>query len=74
MAFFARLSSKLSSSVGKKLLLFALRQVDVLDKDPADFVTVDVGKTTTLEFRDVELHVKARHKTRICPLGVTTNK
>lgn len=57
MAFFAAVSS----SIGKKLLLFALRQIDILDKDPADFVSVDVGKKTTLEVRDVGLHVKACH-------------
>ncbi|KAH4105010.1 autophagy-related protein [Parastagonospora nodorum] len=54
MAFF----SGLSSSIGKKLLLYGLRQIDILDKDPADFVSVDVGKKTTLEVRDVGLHVK----------------
>ncbi|KAF2853497.1 hypothetical protein T440DRAFT_515630 [Plenodomus tracheiphilus IPT5] len=55
MAFFF---SGLSSSIGKKLLLYGLRQIDILDKDPADFVSVDVGKRTTLEVRDVGLHVK----------------
>ncbi|KAF2033178.1 hypothetical protein EK21DRAFT_109311 [Setomelanomma holmii] len=54
MAFF----SGLSSSIGKKLLLYGLRHIDILDKDPADFVSVDVGKRTTLEVRDVGLHVK----------------
>jgi hypothetical protein len=54
MAFF----SALSSSIGKKLLLFGLRHIDILDKDPADFVSVDFGKKTTLEVRDVGLHVK----------------
>jgi autophagy-related protein 2 len=54
MAFF----TAVSSSIGKKLLLFGLRQIDILDKDPADFVNVDVGKETTLEVRDVGLHVK----------------
>ncbi|KAF2729406.1 hypothetical protein EJ04DRAFT_568674 [Polyplosphaeria fusca] len=54
MAFFAAVSS----SIGKKLLLYGLRQIDILDKDPADFVSVDVGKKTTLEVRDVGLHVK----------------
>ncbi|KAH7138676.1 hypothetical protein B0J11DRAFT_563608 [Dendryphion nanum] len=54
MAFF----SAVSSSIGKKLLLFGLRQIDILDKDPADFVSVDVGKKTTLEVRDVGLHIK----------------
>ncbi|KAL6705960.1 autophagy-related protein 2 [Coniothyrium glycines] len=54
MAFF----SGLSSSIGKKLLLYGLRQIDILDKDPTDFVNVDVGKKTTLEVRDVGLHVK----------------
>ena len=54
MAFF----SGLSSIIGKKLLLFGLRHIDVLDKDPGEFVNVDVGKTTTLEVRDVGLHVK----------------
>lgn len=38
--------------------MFGLRQIDILDKDPADFVNVDVGKRTTLEVRDVGLHVK----------------
>jgi len=55
MAFFSRLSS----SIGKKLLLFGLRHIDILDKDPAEFISgVDVGKKTTLEVRDVGLHVK----------------
>ncbi|KAF1926173.1 uncharacterized protein M421DRAFT_47750, partial [Didymella exigua CBS 183.55] len=54
MAFF----SAVSSSIGKKLLLYGLRHIDILDKDPADFVSVDVGKRTTLEFRHVGLHVK----------------
>jgi autophagy-related protein 2 len=54
MAFF----SGLSSSIGKRLLLYGLRHIDLLDKDPADFVSVDVGKRTTLEVRDVGLHVK----------------
>jgi autophagy-related protein 2 len=54
MAFF----SGLSSSIGRKLLLYGLRRIDILDKDPADFVSVDVGKRTTLEVRDVGLHVK----------------
>jgi autophagy-related protein 2 len=44
MAFF----SGLSSTIGKKLLLYGLRQIDILDKDPTDFVSV----------RDVGLHVK----------------
>jgi hypothetical protein len=50
--------SVLSSSIGKKLLLYGLRQIDILDKDPTDFVSVDVGKRTTLEVRDVGLHIK----------------
>jgi autophagy-related protein 2 len=54
MAFFA----SISSSIGKKVLLFALRNADILDKDPSDFVDVAVGKRTTLEVRDVGLHVK----------------
>jgi autophagy-related protein 2 len=54
MAFF----SAVSSSIGRKLLLYGLRHIDILDKDPADFVSVDVGKRTTLEVRDVGLHVK----------------
>ncbi|KAF2205332.1 hypothetical protein GQ43DRAFT_453199 [Delitschia confertaspora ATCC 74209] len=54
MAFFAAISS----SIGKKLLLFGLRHIDILDKDPSDFVSVDVGKRTTLEVRDVGLHIK----------------
>ncbi|KAJ4345135.1 autophagy- protein 2 [Ascochyta clinopodiicola] len=54
MAFF----SAVSSSIGKKLLLYGLRHIDILDKDPAEFVSVDVGKRTTLEVRDVGLHVK----------------
>lgn len=61
MAFF----SGLSSSIGKKLLLYGLRHIDILDKDPADFVSVDVGKKTTLEVRDVGLHIKA------CSKGMT---
>lgn len=55
MAFF----SGISSSIGKRILLSALRRIDILDKDPADFVKVDVGKQTTLEIRDVGLHIKA---------------
>lgn len=58
MAFF----SGLSSSIGKKLLLYGLRHIDILDKDPADFVSLDVGKRTTLEVRDVGLHIKVRSK------------
>ncbi|KAF2820535.1 hypothetical protein CC86DRAFT_114460 [Ophiobolus disseminans] len=54
MAFF----SGISSSIGKRLLLYGLRHIDILDKDPADFVSVDVGKLTTLEVRDVGLHIK----------------
>ncbi|KAJ8110632.1 hypothetical protein OPT61_g6571 [Boeremia exigua] len=54
MAFF----SAVSSSIGKKLLLYGLRHIDILDKDPAEFVSVDVGKRTTLEVRDVGLHAK----------------
>ncbi|KAF2128020.1 hypothetical protein P153DRAFT_386993 [Dothidotthia symphoricarpi CBS 119687] len=54
MAFF----SGLSSTIGKKLLLYVLRHIDILDKDPAEFVSVDVGKRTTLEVRDVGLHIK----------------
>ncbi|CAE7220680.1 hypothetical protein P3342_013586 [Pyrenophora teres f. teres] len=54
MAFF----SGLSSSIGRRLLLYGLRHIDILDKDPADFVSVDVGKRTTLEVRDVGLHIK----------------
>ncbi|KAF2681024.1 hypothetical protein K458DRAFT_85184 [Lentithecium fluviatile CBS 122367] len=54
MAFF----SALSSTIGRKLLLFGLRHIDILDKDPADFVSFDFGKKTTLEVRDVGLHVK----------------
>lgn len=49
----------LSSAFAKKLLLFGLRHIDILDKDPAEFVNVDIGKHTTLEVRDVGLHVKA---------------
>ncbi|KAI4920806.1 hypothetical protein J4E85_008921 [Alternaria conjuncta] len=54
MAFF----STLSSSIGRRMLLYGLRHIDILDKDPADFVSVDVGWRTTLEVRDVGLHVK----------------
>ncbi|KAJ4357612.1 autophagy- protein 2 [Didymosphaeria variabile] len=50
--------SGLSSAFGKKLLLFGLRHIDILDKDPAEFVNVDVGKRTTLVVRDVGLHIK----------------
>ena len=56
MAFF----SGLSSSIGRRLLLYGLRHIDIFDKDPADFVSVDVGKRTTLEVRDVGLHIKVR--------------
>lgn len=59
MAFF----SAVSSSIGKKLLLYGLRHVDILDKDPTEFVSVDVGKRTTLEVRDVGLHTKVRMQT-----------
>lgn len=52
--------SRLSSAIGKKLLLFGLRQIDILDKDPQEFVNVEVGKNTTLEVKDVGLHVKVR--------------
>jgi autophagy-related protein 2 len=52
--------SGISSSIGRKLLLYGLRQIDILDKDPANFVSVDVGKRTTLEVRDVGLHIKVR--------------
>jgi autophagy-related protein 2 len=62
MAFF----SALSSSIGKKLLLYGLRHIDILDKDPADFVSVDVGKKTTLEVRDVGLHVKVSGTLHTC--------
>lgn len=55
MAFFV---SALSSSIGKRLLLFGLRHIDILDKDPADFIDVDVGKKTTLRVTDVGLNVK----------------
>jgi autophagy-related protein 2 len=61
MAFF----SAVSSSIGRKLLLYGLRHIDILDKDPADFVSVDVGKRTTLEVRDVGLHVKVSCHGRI---------
>lgn len=64
MAFF----SGLSSSIGKKLLLYGLRHVDILDKDPADFVSVDVGKRTTLEVKDVGLRTQvclAAHEVRV---------
>ncbi|KAG9188101.1 hypothetical protein G6011_02024 [Alternaria panax] len=54
MAFF----SGLSSSIGRRLLLYGLRHIDIFDKDPADFVSVDVGKRTTLQVRDVGLHIK----------------
>ncbi|KAF2496737.1 hypothetical protein BU16DRAFT_340567 [Lophium mytilinum] len=54
MAFF----TNISSSIGKKILLYALRHADILDKDPSDFVNVAVGKRTTLEVRDVGLRVK----------------
>jgi autophagy-related protein 2 len=57
MAFLGVFSG-ISSSIGKRILLFGLRQIDILDKDPADFVSVDVGKRTTLEVRDVGLHIK----------------
>jgi autophagy-related protein 2 len=63
MAFF----SGLSSSIGKKLLLYGLRQIDILDKDPADFVNLDVGRKTTLEVRDVGLHVKVGRIGNIAP-------
>ncbi|KAF1973735.1 hypothetical protein BU23DRAFT_532948 [Bimuria novae-zelandiae CBS 107.79] len=55
MAF---LFSGLSSALGKKLLLFGLRQIDILDKDPAEFVNFEAGRKTTLEVKDVGLHVK----------------
>ncbi|KAK3201982.1 hypothetical protein GRF29_164g1315948 [Pseudopithomyces chartarum] len=54
----ASMFSGFSSAIGKKLLLFGLRHIDILDKDPAEFVNVDVGKKTTLEIKDVGLHVK----------------
>ncbi|KAF2803045.1 uncharacterized protein BDZ99DRAFT_503439 [Mytilinidion resinicola] len=54
MAFF----TTISSSIGKRILLYALRHADILDKDPSDFVDVAVGKRTTLEVRDVGLRVK----------------
>lgn len=68
MAFF----SGLSSSIGRKLLLYGLRQIDILDKDPADFVSVDVGKRTTLEVRDVGLHVKVGLGRRFVDLHILT--
>ncbi|KAJ4292479.1 autophagy- protein 2 [Kalmusia sp. IMI 367209] len=54
----AAMLSGLSSAIGKRLLLSGLRHIDILDKDPTEFVSVDVGKRTTLEVRDVGLHVK----------------
>lgn len=56
MAFF----SGWSASAGKALLLFGLRHLDILDKDPKNFVDVKVGKETTLEVRDVGLSIKVR--------------
>ena len=56
----------ISSSIGKKILLSALHHVDILDKDPSDFVDLAVGKKTTLEIRDVGLRVKARHVKTTC--------
>lgn len=56
MAF---LFSSIPSSIVKRLLLFALSRLDILDKDPADFVDVAVGKRSTVELRDVGLRVKA---------------
>lgn len=65
--------SGFSSAVGKKLLLFGLRHIDVLDKDPAEFVSVDVGKQTTLEVTDVGLHVKVGSRFRFASGDVLTS-
>ncbi|KAF2758661.1 hypothetical protein EJ05DRAFT_360674 [Pseudovirgaria hyperparasitica] len=46
-----------SSSIVKRLLLFSLARLDILDKDPSDFVDVSVGKKSTLELRDVGLRI-----------------
>jgi len=69
MAFF----SAVSSSIGKKLLLFGLRHIDILDKDPGDFVSVDVGKKTTLEVRDVGLNVKVSASARVIYISIYAN-
>ncbi|KAF2017874.1 hypothetical protein BU24DRAFT_407841 [Aaosphaeria arxii CBS 175.79] len=71
MNFFSVLPSSIGSSIGRKLLLFGLRQIDLLDKDPSDFVSVDVGKKTTLEVRDVGLHVKLPPEIRISKARVS---
>jgi autophagy-related protein 2 len=69
MAFF----SAVSSSIGKKLLLFGLRHIDILDKDPGDFVSVDVGKKTTLEVRDVGLNVKVSASAKVIYISIYAN-
>ncbi|OCK85551.1 hypothetical protein K432DRAFT_421693 [Lepidopterella palustris CBS 459.81] len=47
------------SSLGKKSLIRLLQYIDILDKDPSDFVDVALGLwKTTLEVRDVGLRVK----------------
>lgn len=55
MAFFL---SSISASIVKRLFLFTLSRLDILDQDPSDFVEVSVGKTSTLELRDVGIRVK----------------
>ena len=45
----ASMFSGLSSAIGKKLLLFGLRHIDILDKDPQEFVNVDLGKKIMAE-------------------------
>jgi autophagy-related protein 2 len=60
MAFF------IPSSIQKRLLRYALSRLELIDTDTLDLEQLDIawGRRSTVELRDIGLHIQARKFTR----------
>jgi len=54
----------LPSFVQKRILRYALSRLELLDTDALDLEKLDItwGKTSTVELRDVGIHIKVRRR------------
>ena len=63
MAFFSitgTVPESILAPVSKKILLYALRRIEILDKDPGEHLKVQLGKSSTVELHNVGLSIKVR--------------
>lgn len=63
-----------SSTLSKRLVIYALRRLDLLDQDTLDMENLQfaLGRTTTAEFKDVGVRLKVGTDTPAQDMETTT--